>query len=342
MNSLKDRPVNRTKNPAQIDPNCRGTTWHEAWHGVARSPKTVARCGTAVARRGTGLASHCFKAIFYRGTRSYFQCSVKTVEYGLKALLYNAIVAKHLMVSQVCLSYRPEWATTGNSSSFPFFKIFKRPSSLGRLAAAFALMSGLVGTSAMAETWSSVASQTNWQARTTFVREFSAPVTSRAVALAGTAKLDQLLSLIALAEANNGYDSVQHGASVKPPALPTSMTIRQIYAWIDATPGQPHAIGRYQFIPSTLRDLVRQLGVPTSAKFDRRVQDRLALALVAQAGYSDFASSKIDASKFMDNLALIWAGLPQADGRSAYHGYAGNRSTITRTRYAQLFAGIFS
>jgi len=116
MNSLKDRPVNRTKNPAQIDPNCRGTTWHEAWHGVARSPKTVARCGTAVARRGTGLASHCFKAIFYRGTRSYFQCSVKTVEYGLKALLYNAIVAKHLMVSQVCLSYRPEWATTGNSS----------------------------------------------------------------------------------------------------------------------------------------------------------------------------------------------------------------------------------
>jgi len=43
----------------------------------------------------------------------------------------------------------------------------------------------------------------------------------------------------------------------------------------------------------------------------------------------------------MDNLALIWAGLPQADGRSAYHGYAGNRATITRTRFEQLFLGVF-
>ena len=35
--------------------------------------------------------------------------------------------------------------------------------------------------------------------RTTFGGEFSAPVTSQAVGLSGTAKLDQLLSLIAIA-----------------------------------------------------------------------------------------------------------------------------------------------
>jgi len=245
------------------------------------------------------------------------------------------------LLRRVCALNRPEWSTLPNRGRPPFINVFNRPLPWGRLAAAFAFSFLLSAGASSAESWTSVSAATNWSGNSGFVREFSAPVTSRAVALAGTAKLDQLLSLIALAEANNGYDSVQTGARVKPPARPTAMTVRQIYDWIDATPGQPHAIGRYQFIPATLRDLVRQLGVPTSAKFDRRVQDRLALALVAQAGYDDFASKKITASKFMDNLALIWAGLPQADGRSAYHGYAGNRATITRARFEQLFLGVF-
>ena len=53
-----------------------------------------------------------------------------------------------------------------------------------------------------------------------------------------------------------GYDAVQHGAAIKPPKRPTDMTIGEIYDWITATPGQPHAIGRYQFIPDTLRRVV--------------------------------------------------------------------------------------
>jgi len=61
----------------------------------------------------------------------------------------------------------------------------------------------------------------------------------------GTTQIDRLLSLIARAEAGSaGYDAVQHGARVRPAALPTQMTLGEIYRWIDDTPGQPHAIGR--------------------------------------------------------------------------------------------------
>ena len=74
----------------------------------------------------------------------------------------------------------------------------------------------------------------------------------------GTAQVDRLLSLIARAEAGSaGYNAVQHGARVRPAALPTQMTLGEIYQWIDDTPGQPHAIGRYQFIPPTLRRVAR-------------------------------------------------------------------------------------
>ena len=43
----------------------------------------------------------------------------------------------------------------------------------------------------------------------------------------------------------------------------------------------------------------------------------------------------------MDNLARIWAGLPLPSGKSAYHGYAGNRATITRAFYAEQMGRIF-
>jgi len=59
-----------------------------------------------------------------------------------------------------------------------------------------------------------------------------------------------LRQLIGRAEAGRkGYDAVQYGARIKPSKPPTQMTLAEIYAWIDATPGQPHAIGLYQFIP---------------------------------------------------------------------------------------------
>ena len=148
--------------------------------------------------------------------------------------------------------------------------------------------------------------------------------------------------LIAAAEAGKlGYDAINYGAKRLPAQRPTSLTIAEIYAWIDATPGQPHAIGRYQFIPSTLRRLVAVLGIDPRARFSPQVQDQLADVLLAEAGLDDLSAGRIGRHSFMNNLAKIWAGLPSSTGRSHYDGYAGNRATMTWTRFEAEMTKIF-
>ncbi|WP_306153923.1 hypothetical protein [Roseovarius sp. MMSF_3281] len=152
----------------------------------------------------------------------------------------------------------------------------------------------------------------------------------------GGGKAAQLHDLIARAEAGTmGYDAVQHGARVKPPKRPTRMTLGEIYAWIRATPGQPHAIGRYQFIPATLRHSAKRLGLPPKTRFSPEVQDRLANLLLGDAGFLKVQKDEMTAEAFMLNLAKIWAGLPLPSGRSYYQGYAGNKATMDYAVFAR-------
>ena len=152
----------------------------------------------------------------------------------------------------------------------------------------------------------------------------------------------QLLDLIASAEAGKAqYDAVQYGATRKPPKKPTQMTIAEINAWIDATPGQPHAIGRYQMIPATLRRLVRHQGVKPQARFSPELQDQLAHQLIEEAGYSAFLASEMPRKTFMLNLAKIWAGLPISTGKSYYEGYAGNSASLTWGHFKSEMQRIF-
>ena len=157
-----------------------------------------------------------------------------------------------------------------------------------------------------------------------------------------TRALAELRNLIARAEAGaKGYDAVQYGAWIKPDAPPTQMTLGDIYAWIDATPGMPHAIGRYQFIPPTLRRLVDTLGLPDSTVFSPRVQDALADVLLKEAGITRFVAGELPRHGFMNNLAKIWAGLPNDSGKSHYHGYAGNKATMSWATFDAQMGRIF-
>jgi muramidase (phage lysozyme) len=155
-------------------------------------------------------------------------------------------------------------------------------------------------------------------------------------------QLVALRELIADAEAGAlDYNAVQYGARIKPNKPPTQMTLDEINAWIVATPGQPHAIGRYQFIPATLRRLVRSKAMPGSTVFTPDVQDALADILLDDAGLADFTAGRLPRHQFMNNLAKIWAGLPNATGRSHYHGYAGNKATLSWARFDQQMIAIF-
>ncbi len=154
----------------------------------------------------------------------------------------------------------------------------------------------------------------------------------------------RIMTVIASAEAGRAnYDAVQHGAKIKPPLPPTNMTLAEIYDWIADTPGQPHAIGRYQFIPATLKRLVKNQEVPLHRSFSPDLQDQLAHQLIEEAGLSDFKAGRMAQEDFMNNLAKIWAGLPTSSGKSYYHNYAGNKATMSwdqyKARMDQIFAG---
>lgn len=152
----------------------------------------------------------------------------------------------------------------------------------------------------------------------------------------------QVLDLISKAEAGKlGYDAVQYGARIKTPRPPTQMTIDEIYTWIAQTPGQPHAIGRYQFIPETLKRLVRDAGINRHEIFSPQVQDILAEALLVEAGIASVTRGQMGRQTFMNNLARIWAGLPNSSGKSHYHGYAGNKATMTWARFDSEMRKIF-
>jgi len=171
------------------------------------------------------------------------------------------------------------------------------------------------------------------------IRPLSAPTLGSA--LAGT-QIERLRQLIGHAESrSDGYDAVQHGARVKPPGRPTQLTIGEIIAWIDATPGQPHAIGKFQFIPPTLLRLVARTGMPPTTKFSPQVQDRLADELLLEAGLREVSSGNMGRHHFMGKLAMIWAGLPTADGKSYYDGYAGNKASMTWAQYDTEMKRIF-
>ncbi|OCX58215.1 hypothetical protein BFP70_19230 [Thioclava sp. SK-1] len=158
----------------------------------------------------------------------------------------------------------------------------------------------------------------------------------------GSFHADRIRHLIAQAEAGPaGYDAVQYGATRRPAKRPTRMTIAEIYAWIKATPGQPHAIGRYQFIPATLRRLVNHLGVDERTTFTPALQDRLADLLLEEAGLSQAMAGNLSRTGFMNNLAKIWAGLPNSSGKSHYDGYAGNHATMSWAKFDGEMARIF-
>ncbi|WP_113911854.1 hypothetical protein [Roseovarius dicentrarchi] len=153
--------------------------------------------------------------------------------------------------------------------------------------------------------------------------------------------VQRIRALIQQAESpRDGYDAVQHGARIKPAKRPTDMTLAEVFAWIDGTPGQPHAIGRYQFIPQTLRRLVAKTGADLSQRFSPAMQDRLGDVLLVEAGLNRFRAGALDRTAFMNNLAKIWAGLPNSTGVSHYDGYAGNKAVISWAQFEAVIAAL--
>ncbi len=143
-----------------------------------------------------------------------------------------------------------------------------------------------------------------------------------------------LLNLIARAESNGNYNAY-FGNSNNTEIDFTSMTVAEVMTWQKEFIAQgkaSSAVGRYQIIDTTLAGLVRQLEIDTTQKFDVRMQDQMAIALLERRGVEEYVNNQLTRHEFAANIAKEWAALPKIVGDNPHESYYAsdglNRSRI--------------
>ena len=137
-----------------------------------------------------------------------------------------------------------------------------------------------------------------------------------------------LLALIAEAESKGNYNAYFGNAANKSTNF-TEMTVEEVLAWqhryvADGSPSS--AVGRYQMLNGTLAGLVNEQGIDASQKFDKALQDSLAVALLERRGATAYVNKQITKEEFAAELSKEWAGLPRVTGENPEQSYyAGDR-----------------
>lgn len=138
------------------------------------------------------------------------------------------------------------------------------------------------------------------------------------------------LNLMGNLEGPYGFDTVSGFAPVPPERPLTEMTLSQVIAYqerLRALGTVSSAVGRYQFIYLTLRDLVDRHGMSGDLVFDSEVQTYLARFLMHECGFYDPDTALV---ALANCLATVWAALPVVSGpgagRSHYAGDGINRA----------------
>lgn len=168
-------------------------------------------------------------------------------------------------------------------------------------------------------------------------------------------QIKPLLDFIGKIESAKGYN-YEYGN--KPIDL-SNMTIQEVLDHQEKRRKEgavSSAVGRYQFIHKTLKDLVltkngeekNPKDLPLNAKFTPELQDKAATILLKRRGLDKYLSGKISPEQFSIEIAKEWASIPlvtdmsvvrknekgdetQVDlkkGQSFYSGVAGNKSLV--------------
>ena len=136
--------------------------------------------------------------------------------------------------------------------------------------------------------------------------------------------LGRVLDLISAPE-SHGNDNAWYGHADQQQVDLSALTVDEVKAFqqqllADGNGGS--AIGRYQIVPETFATLTERLQLSGNERFTPALQDRLALALVCEAGVNGWIAGRVDDHAFAFNLAKIWAGLPKDSSNVSY--YAGD------------------
>jgi conjugal transfer mating pair stabilization protein TraG len=139
-----------------------------------------------------------------------------------------------------------------------------------------------------------------------------------------------VLDLVAGPESGGHYDALYRDARQREVAL-AALTLREVRA-LQERRRRTHggsAIGRYQFLAATLEALIDRFGLTGEERFTPALQDRLAQALLTDAGVEAWLAGTLPERAFAARLARVWAGLPRdASGLSHYAGVGDNRATL--------------
>jgi muramidase (phage lysozyme) len=140
----------------------------------------------------------------------------------------------------------------------------------------------------------------------------------------------KILDLLGRAESGGNYNILVGG---KTNADLTNMTIAQVLEYQSGMIKRGHettAVGKYQIVRGTLNGLLKQGVVSPTDTFSPSTQDKLAVALLNQLGWSKFQNGKISADQMADALAKVWSALPLSSGQSAAQGIGSNKATVGR------------
>ncbi|TQM89979.1 hypothetical protein [Roseinatronobacter monicus] len=143
----------------------------------------------------------------------------------------------------------------------------------------------------------------------------------------------EFLNLMGNLEGPRGFGTISDFAPALPDRPLTEMTLAEVLDYqreIRALGTISSAVGRYQFIYLTLRDLVETHGISDSLVFDGEVQTYLARFLMHQCGFFDHATPNV---QLANCLAGVWAALPLVSGpergQSAYAADGVNKAFTT-------------
>ncbi|WP_142079400.1 hypothetical protein [Roseinatronobacter monicus] len=143
----------------------------------------------------------------------------------------------------------------------------------------------------------------------------------------------EFLNLMGNLEGPRGFGTVTDFAPALPARPLTEMTLAEVLVYqreIRSMGTISSAVGRYQFIYLTLRDLVETHDISDALVFDAEVQTYLARFLMHQCG---FYARDTPVLQLGNCLASVWAALPLVSGplrgESAYSEDGINKAFVS-------------
>jgi len=139
-----------------------------------------------------------------------------------------------------------------------------------------------------------------------------------------------LLELLGRSEgtsAHDGYnETLGYGAYTGGDVNLVGMTLAEIDALQTKMLRHPKnklrssALGMYQIVRTTLREIKKTLDLPESAKFDAEMQDCMGCYLLGVRGIDKWLAGRLSEDTMINNLAKEWASIPTTSGKGYYSG----------------------